>query len=64
MWPGVRFGAKGLKNKHYYNERATYMRQLAKTAQTEGLRKSCLEAAETYDALARQADEPDANGEE
>jgi len=31
------------------------MRQLAKSAQTEALRKSCLEAAETYDALAHKA---------
>jgi len=48
-----------LKNKRYYNERAAYMRELAKSAQTEALRKSCLQAAETYDALASKALEPD-----
>ena len=47
-----------MKDKHYYHDRAAYMRQLAKSAQTEALRKSCLEAAETYDALARKAWEP------
>jgi hypothetical protein len=35
------------------------MRELAKSAQTEALRKSCLEAAETYEALAKKAREPE-----
>ena len=47
-----------MKAKRYYDERAAYMRQLAKSAQTEALRKSCLEAADTYDALARKAQKP------
>jgi len=51
-----------LKNRRYYEERAAYMRSLAKSAQTEALRKSCLQAAETYDALARKAHEPDPAG--
>ena len=59
MVPRVQFQGKCLKNKRYYNERAAYMRELAKSAQTEGLRKSCLQAAETYDALAGKALEPD-----
>lgn len=59
MTPDVRFRGKWLKNKRYYNERAAYMRELAKSAQTEALRKSCLQAAETYDALASKAREPD-----
>ena len=50
-----------MKDKRYYDGRAAYMRQLAKSAQTEVLRKSCLEAAETYDALARKAWEPAAD---
>lgn len=31
------------------------MRELARKAQTEGLRKSCLKAAEDYEALAEEA---------
>ena len=34
------------------------MRSLAKSAQTEALRKSCLQAAETYEALASKVREP------
>ena len=64
MSPRVQFRGKGLKDKRYYEERAAYMRQLAKTAQTEALRKSCLQAAETYDALGRNARAPDTNGKE
>lgn len=62
MTPRVQFWGKRLKNKRYYEERAAYMRSLAKSAQTEALRKSCLQAAETYDALARKAHEPDPAG--
>jgi hypothetical protein len=47
-----------LKNKRYYQDKAAYMRELAKSAQTEALRKSCLEAAETYEAFAEKAREP------
>ncbi len=47
------------KNKRYYEDRAAFMRLLAKSPRTEALRKSCLQAAETYDALARNAREPD-----
>jgi len=57
--PRVQFWGKRLKNKRYYEDRAAYMRSLAKSAQTEALRKSCLQAAETYDAMARQAHEDD-----
>jgi hypothetical protein len=45
-----------------YRERAAYLRRLAKEAQTEALRQSCLKQAETYEALAR--DEAEAVGQE
>lgn len=40
-----------MKGKRYYTERAAYMRALARTAQTEALKTSCLKAAEEYEAL-------------
>jgi len=46
-----------VKGKRYYKERAAYMRALAKTAQTEALKKSCLKAAEEYEALLQAATE-------
>jgi hypothetical protein len=48
-----------LKSQRYYNERAAYMRELAREAQTEGLRKSCLKAAEAYQILAETAGKPE-----
>jgi hypothetical protein len=42
-----------LKDRHYYRERAAYLRRLAKEAQTEALRLSCLKAAEEYEAQAQ-----------
>jgi hypothetical protein len=53
-----------LKSKRYYHERAAYMRQLAKDALTESLRKGCLRAAEEYERLAEQVDEGEATDEE
>jgi type VI protein secretion system component VasF len=55
-----------LKSKKYYLERAAYMRQMAKEAQTEALRASCLRAAEAYEILAQNAGklpDPDAGQE-
>ncbi len=43
-----------LKSKRYYLEQAAYMRRLAKEAQTEALRKSCLKKAESYEELAKK----------
>lgn len=48
-------GARFLKSQKHYRDRAAYMREIAKTAQTQKLRESCLEAAERLDALAKQA---------
>jgi hypothetical protein len=42
-----------LKDRHYYRERAAYLRRLAKEAQTDALRLSCLKAAEEYEAQAQ-----------
>ena len=53
--------AKPLKDRRY-KEKAAYLRRLAKEAQTEALRLSCLKQAETYEALAR--DEVDTVGQE
>jgi len=53
-----------LKSKRYYRERAAYMRQLAKDALTESLRKGCLRAAEEYERLAEQVDEGDTADQE
>ena len=55
--------AKELKSKRYYNEKAAYLRQLAREAQTEALKKSCLSQAEIYEDLARKADEKTADQE-
>jgi hypothetical protein len=44
-------GRASVRGKRYYTERAAYMRTLARTAQTEALRISCLKAAEQYEAL-------------
>ena len=44
-----------LKSEKYYRERAAYMREVAKNAQTTKLRDSCLASAEEMDALARLA---------
>ena len=46
-----------MKTKRYYIERAAYMRELAESAQTDALRKSCLKAAEAYDILAENRGE-------
>ena len=45
-----------MKDKHYYRERAAYLRRLAKEAQTEALRQSCLKAAEEYEAQVMDMD--------
>lgn len=55
--------ANQLKSKRYYNEKAAYLRQLAKEAQTEALKKSCLSQAEIYEDLARKSDEKAADPE-
>ena len=46
-----------MKSKRFYNERVAYMRGLAKVAQTEALKASCLKAAEDYAALLMAAEE-------
>ena len=50
-----------LKDRHYYRERAAYLRRLAKEAQTEALRLSCLKAAEEYEAQAMDTEQANAN---
>lgn len=59
--PGVD-GAKLLKTKKHYLDRAAYMRQLARTAQTEKLRESALKAAEQLEHLAKIAGQEEAGG--
>jgi len=59
--PARTIRAKPLKDRRY-RERAAYLRRLAKEAQTEALRQSCLKQAEIYEAMAR--DEADAVGQE
>ena len=54
---GVSSRAKQLQTKRYYTEKAAYMRRLAKEAQTEALRKSCLTQADVYEALAKKVEE-------
>ena len=48
---------QAIETKRYYIERAAYMRELAESAQTDALRKSCLKAAEAYDILAENRGE-------
>ena len=43
-----------------YRERAAYLRRLAKEAQTEALRQSCLKAAEEYEAQAMDTEQAEA----
>jgi hypothetical protein len=50
-----------VKDRHYCRERATYLRRLAKEAQTEALRLSCLKAAEEYEARAMETDKAEAD---
>jgi hypothetical protein len=40
------------------------MRQLAKDAQTEALKKSCIKQAEAYEDMAKNADTADTAGKE
>ena len=49
-----------MKNKRYYNDRANFMRQAAREAQTEKLRDTCLRAAAAYDVLAQKAEKGEA----
>ena len=46
-----------MKSKEYYLDRAAYMKRLAKDAQTEKLRESCLLAAKNFEKLAQEAGE-------
>ena len=50
-----------MKDRHYYKERVAYLRRLAKEAQTEALRLSCLKAAEEYEAQAMDMDKAEAD---
>ena len=50
-----------MKDRQYYRERADYLRRLAKEAQTEALRLSCLRAAEEYEAQAMDMDKAGAD---
>jgi hypothetical protein len=50
-----------VKDRHHCRERATYLRRLAKEAQTEALRLSCLKAAEEYEAQAMETDKAEAD---
>jgi hypothetical protein len=61
VWSCADIRAKPLKDRRY-RERAAYLRRLAKEAQTEALRQSCLKQAETYEAMARE--DADAVGQE
>jgi len=61
---GVLRGAKFLKSQKYYRERAAYLRSVARTAQTQKLRESCLEAALQFDGLAQLAAQEEADADE
>jgi hypothetical protein len=64
MYPREERGAKFLKSQKYYRDRAAYLRTVAKTAGTEKLRESCLEAARQFDGLAELAAEEEADLDE
>jgi hypothetical protein len=46
-----------VKSQRYYSERAAYMRELARKAELEVLKISCIKAAESYELLAKRSDQ-------
>lgn len=55
---------KSLKNKSYYIQRAAYMRDVARYAQTGKLKESAIKAAEQLEALAKLAERDQADADE